>query len=455
MSTNITIILSPTQKYTAKPTPTTSLNSLLIQACQHLSLPDSPESYLLKHGKTTLDLSLPIRHANLPQGAKLDMILRPARSANALVTIAVQLADGKRLIKKFPASTSLWDVLRANETEDIRIVRREGEGGQWMEPVIRIGNDDIREPDLLKSTTLSSRGLFSGQHILKVSFSLSTEPLPPIDDSPVMGVVTSTSIPASRTTPIPSPTGRATAEAALPAPEPAVHPAGPNHRSLKVYNAPTSSTPHAATLPAEPELHPTAADARAIQASLTARARALDNGGLFLSAAEREKRARELKEKEGRIPKHVTEMEVSVRLPDGARLGAVFGVREGTSALFELVRSSLKSGVVEKKFHLSTGMPPRKVLESNEITIGEELGAGVGITKCLVTLIWDELTSGRESVLKEELASQGQELKGKVLEDVEMKEASKAAVEEKNVEESKEEKKEKKIPKWLMKGLKK
>ncbi|BFZ59798.1 hypothetical protein YB2330_000816 [Saitoella coloradoensis] len=453
MSTNITIILSPTQKYTTKPSPTSSLNSLLIQACQHLNLPNPPESYLLKYGKTTLDLSLPIRHANLPHGAKIDMIQRPAAAgaATALVTIAVQLPDGKRLIKKFPASTSLWDVLKANQ-----LLQLQDSGRRWMEPVVRIGNDDdisasISGMDALKRTTLSSRGLFSGQHIVKVSFRLSTEPVPPIDDidSPaaVMGVAVGT--------PTPTPT---TATNPPPPPPPTATAPGPNppSRSLKIYNPPTSSTPHAATLPPTPDIPPTPADAHAIQASLTARARALDNGGLFLPAAERAKRALALNP-QLKAP-DVTEMEIGVRLPDGARVCATFGVNEPARAIFELVRSSLRDDVAAKKFHLRVGMPPKKVLEgwSGGVTIGEALGAGVA--RCLVTLVWDEAgnSGARESVLREELVERGRELKGKVVveDDVDVGVQMNDAPEATNAN-AEEPKKERKIPAWLMKGLKK
>ncbi|KAJ3011867.1 UNVERIFIED_CONTAM: hypothetical protein HDU68_001484 [Siphonaria sp. JEL0065] len=159
MASQLTIELEgsfPTKKTVIKTTPAMPLNDVLKVAIEKLGNQSAP--YVLKHGKTQLDLSLSVRFANLPAGAKL--ILSPSSSvsstrtpiapkpvassslpANAasasmisassqqpqaiqpqqplgLVTIALQVQEGPRIIKKFPLTTSLWSLLKSLERDD-------------------------------------------------------------------------------------------------------------------------------------------------------------------------------------------------------------------------------------------------------------------------------------------------------------------------------------------------
>lgn len=69
--------------------------------------------------KATLDLALSVRFANLPPGAKLDLIRNGgggAAQANTKVTMALQLEGGGRFVLEFPPTASLWDVLRTAES---------------------------------------------------------------------------------------------------------------------------------------------------------------------------------------------------------------------------------------------------------------------------------------------------------------------------------------------------
>lgn len=58
-----------------------------------------------------MDLSLPVRFANLANNAQLE--LQPAKTArkDCLVTVGLQLESGERIMKDFVPSTSVWDVV--------------------------------------------------------------------------------------------------------------------------------------------------------------------------------------------------------------------------------------------------------------------------------------------------------------------------------------------------------
>ena len=110
MSLIVTVHNEPFKKVTIKTTPSMSIKNVLDNACEKLSL--NPKNYTLKYNKTLLsDLSLSVRFANLPSSAKL--VLYPTSSSSdvdAELNIALQLLD-QRLTMKFPASTSLWNIL--------------------------------------------------------------------------------------------------------------------------------------------------------------------------------------------------------------------------------------------------------------------------------------------------------------------------------------------------------
>ncbi|KAI9593370.1 hypothetical protein BDF19DRAFT_448502 [Syncephalis fuscata] len=147
-----------------------------------------------------LDMSLTVRFANLPPGASLDLVKQKRSTANAEITIAVQLDDGGRLIRKVPNSITFWEILVQLEVESdgvLNLTRREvaesqpeksnkmrnwlkkdastlatatPPPGTFLQPVCMLMNREYATINELKNTSLASVGLTSGNAVIRVSF---------------------------------------------------------------------------------------------------------------------------------------------------------------------------------------------------------------------------------------------------------------------------------------------
>ncbi|KAJ2867860.1 hypothetical protein GGH94_000528 [Coemansia aciculifera] len=137
MSTSISVIYAPGRSVSVKTTPTTTLQAILVSACASMPKPPSPDSYTLVYNSKTLDLTLPLRFANLPQGAKLTLTHRAstrpspklpanqvaspqASTPSATVKVALQLVGSSRIIADFDPSTTLWNIIVAAQTSSGR-----------------------------------------------------------------------------------------------------------------------------------------------------------------------------------------------------------------------------------------------------------------------------------------------------------------------------------------------
>jgi hypothetical protein len=86
MSSNFVITLEtdPANKVTIKTTPTMPLKEVVAQACTKLGLEENANVWNLKRSNQRtapfLDLSLSVRFANLPSGAKLELVRKSASS---------------------------------------------------------------------------------------------------------------------------------------------------------------------------------------------------------------------------------------------------------------------------------------------------------------------------------------------------------------------------------------
>ncbi|KAJ3192345.1 Tether containing UBX domain for GLUT4, partial [Entophlyctis luteolus] len=149
------------------------------------------------HGKNILDLSLSVRLANLPSGAKLtlspatattnttpsapqlksqpvaktsnDPAMPPAAQQSParkqVVTIALQIEDGPRVIQKFNILETLWDVLKTIEQENsLNLTKRESV------PPITPPSSNL--PKALKSMSETAKNLAAQQAPLIYSFPL-------------------------------------------------------------------------------------------------------------------------------------------------------------------------------------------------------------------------------------------------------------------------------------------
>ncbi|KAJ2823536.1 hypothetical protein FBU31_004251 [Coemansia sp. 'formosensis'] len=132
MST-ISVIYAPGRSVSVKTTPTTTLQAILVSACAIMPNPPSPDAHTLVYNSKALDLTLPLRFANLPQGAKLTLTLRastrpsPALPAKQVVAtpsttvkVALQLVGSNRIIADFDPSATLWDIIIAAQTSSGR-----------------------------------------------------------------------------------------------------------------------------------------------------------------------------------------------------------------------------------------------------------------------------------------------------------------------------------------------
>ena len=63
------------------------------------------------HGRKTLDVTLSVRYANLPNNAKLELVKSEKAREESEVLIALQLESGERLQHSFSPGVTLWEVL--------------------------------------------------------------------------------------------------------------------------------------------------------------------------------------------------------------------------------------------------------------------------------------------------------------------------------------------------------
>ncbi|EKX51590.1 hypothetical protein GUITHDRAFT_102851 [Guillardia theta CCMP2712] len=150
-------------------TPATQLVEVLVKACEEFK--QDPSSHCLRHKKKCvlsgeLDLALPLRLANLPNGASLDLQPLTEQEQKArVVSVTLQLEDGKRYQKECHCSTLLFDVLQ--NLEDVCGARLVTGVNMLQElPCVTVMNKTL-EGEQLRSSSLLSIGLVSGGALLK------------------------------------------------------------------------------------------------------------------------------------------------------------------------------------------------------------------------------------------------------------------------------------------------
>ncbi|KAJ2511724.1 hypothetical protein H4217_007247 [Coemansia sp. RSA 1939] len=146
MSTTLTIAYAQGKSVKVTAAPMTTLQSVIGEACAKIPNAAHPESYQLIHNKKTLDLSLPVRFVNLPQGATLTLkrVSSPSATAastvsaqpgggngtenqveqvpkrkpkqkQAAIKVALQIVGGSRIINDFEPTATLWDIVSTAE----------------------------------------------------------------------------------------------------------------------------------------------------------------------------------------------------------------------------------------------------------------------------------------------------------------------------------------------------
>ncbi|CAO2648836.1 Nn.00g097850.m01.CDS01 [Neocucurbitaria sp. VM-36] len=170
-------------------TPVKYLTEVRDEACQKFGV--SKDQYTLKYNNKPISLSQQIRLANLPQGARLELV--QASRSPTVISVALQLPASEknvRLTQKFASNTSLWEILRQFESSqgtNYNFTQRgtpemsgtSGAGRLHYEmPVITVMPGHKEQSNFVElQKTLSQLGFESGSALLKLSYKNSGQPL--------------------------------------------------------------------------------------------------------------------------------------------------------------------------------------------------------------------------------------------------------------------------------------
>ncbi|KAM8771798.1 tether containing UBX domain for GLUT4 [Acanthopagrus schlegelii] len=160
--TAVTVLTPNGRRQTVKVSPNTPLLQVLEDVCKKHGF--NPDDHGLKFQRTTVDLTLPWRFANLPNNAKLEIVTstRKQAAADSQVRIALQMEDGSRLQGSFSSGQTLWDLI----THFPEISASElSESGST--PVCVYMRDEVSGEEALKKATLKSLGLTGGSAIVR------------------------------------------------------------------------------------------------------------------------------------------------------------------------------------------------------------------------------------------------------------------------------------------------
>ncbi|KAL1595761.1 hypothetical protein SLS60_009450 [Paraconiothyrium brasiliense] len=171
-------------------TPVKYLTEVRDEACQKFGV--SKEQFTLKYNNKPISLSQQIRHVNLPQGARLELV--QASRSPTVISVALGLPASEknaRLTQKFASNTSLWELLRHFESgqganynftqRGVPEMNGTGTGAgrlNYEMPIITVmpGHKEYGSfVDLQK--TLSQLGFDSGSASLRLNFKNSGTPL--------------------------------------------------------------------------------------------------------------------------------------------------------------------------------------------------------------------------------------------------------------------------------------
>ncbi|KAH7391910.1 GLUT4 regulating protein TUG-domain-containing protein [Pyrenochaeta sp. MPI-SDFR-AT-0127] len=182
---HVTVFNSSARSVRIATTPVKYLTEVRDEACQKLGV--SKDQFTLKYNNKPISLSQQIRLANLPQGARLELV--QASRSPTVISVALQLPKS-RLTQKFASTTSLWEILRQFESgqgANYNFTQRgvpemtgaSGSGRLNYEmPVITVMPGHKEQSSFVElQQTLSQLGFDSGSALLKLSYKNSGIPL--------------------------------------------------------------------------------------------------------------------------------------------------------------------------------------------------------------------------------------------------------------------------------------
>ncbi|BFZ54955.1 hypothetical protein PYCC9005_001993 [Savitreella phatthalungensis] len=178
MSTSHVVVYYNARGYKVSCTPSKSIYDILKESTERAGVSSDNFGLRVQGAKSPLDLSLTYRLAHLPPGAKLDLI--QIQDTGSIVNVALDVAGVQgRKTAKFPASTTVWDILGAFDSPDVSLLNRMyhakkkglGKGPLMREqPVVLLLNRELVTDEQLQTTTLASLGVRQGSVAIKVSF---------------------------------------------------------------------------------------------------------------------------------------------------------------------------------------------------------------------------------------------------------------------------------------------
>nr|XP_020510058.1 tether containing UBX domain for GLUT4 [Labrus bergylta] len=204
--TAVTVLTPNGRRQTVKVSANTPLLQVLEDVCKKHGF--NPDDHGLKFQRTTVDLTLPWRFANLPNNAKLEIVTstRKQAAADSQVRIALQMEDGSRLQGSFSCGQTLWELLAHFPQISVSELSESG-----STPVCVYMRDEVSGEDALKKTSLKSLGLTGGNAIVRFLLKKNKHPEEEDGSDATQTTAMPTSFVAKETTPCPSPHLDATA----------------------------------------------------------------------------------------------------------------------------------------------------------------------------------------------------------------------------------------------------
>jgi hypothetical protein len=151
--------------------PNDPVAKILELACAKRNL--QPESHVIRHGKNVLDLTSPVRFANLPNRCKLEVDEKEDAGASGhaqpqKVHLCLQLETGDRMQGEFASSASLRDVIGHFVKE--RGPDAVGHPADGEQPVVLYMQKKIVGDEQLAVTSLKDLGLLQGRALCKLVY---------------------------------------------------------------------------------------------------------------------------------------------------------------------------------------------------------------------------------------------------------------------------------------------
>lgn len=191
MASHVIVVHSNARTARIPTSPGTYLTDVRDDACKKFNV--KSDQYTLKFNNKPINLSQQIRLANLPQGARLELV-QSSRSP-AVISVALQLPESEksvRLTQKFASNTSLWETLRHFESgsganynftqRGVPQISSNGTSGagrlNYEMPVITVLPGHRERSSFVElQQTLSQLGFDSGSALLRLGFKNSGTPL--------------------------------------------------------------------------------------------------------------------------------------------------------------------------------------------------------------------------------------------------------------------------------------